>query len=173
MDPPRLHVSDLNGMAASEFAIALQGIFEHSPWVAEQTAPKRPFETRAQLIQALLDTLYAASREQQVALLRAHPELASKAALAGDLTPESNAEQRGAGLTACSPQELEKLESLNRAYTRKFGHPFILAVRGHTRTSIIENLATRLEHDAESERRACLDEVAKIARLRLEDRINA
>jgi len=109
-----------------------------------------------------------APADAQLALLRAHPELASKAAIRGELSNDSNREQAGAGLTRCSPAEFSRLHALNRAYDAKFGFPFIIAVKGLDRSEIIGRCAERLERDRASEFATALGEVARIARHRLE-----
>jgi len=123
-------LAELNALNPARFAVALRGVFEHSPWIAAEASERRPFASIDALHLALLDIVRNASPEAQLALLRAHPELASKAAIRGELTDESNTEQAGAGLTRCSPAEFSRLHALNRAYDAKFGFPFILAVKG-------------------------------------------
>ena len=121
----------LNALPAEAFVAQLQGIFEHSPWVAERVAGLRPFATREQLHQAMCAAVDAATSAQQLALIRAHPKLGARGAVRAALTQASATEQRRAGLTDCTPEELERLEALNTAYGNKFGFPFIIAVRGH------------------------------------------
>jgi 2-oxo-4-hydroxy-4-carboxy-5-ureidoimidazoline decarboxylase len=158
----------LNAMPAKEFVAALAGIYEHSPWVAESCAALRPFANAHALQNALQLCVTKASFAQQLALLRAHPELASKAAVAQTLTAHSNAEQRGAGLTQCSAAEFAEINKLNSAYHEKFGWPFIIAVKGHTRESIIAAMAARLKANAADEFAQCIAQVGRIAALRLE-----
>ncbi|HSE13048.1 MAG TPA: 2-oxo-4-hydroxy-4-carboxy-5-ureidoimidazoline decarboxylase, partial [Rudaea sp.] len=147
-------LSDLNAMPAAQFATALVGIFEHSPWIAERTAARRPFASVLDLHAAMTGVVDRASSDEQLALIRAHPELAGRAAVRGELTIESTREQRGAGLDACTPAEFARLQELNKAYNDRFGFPFILAVRGHDRTSIIAALARRVRNDPDTERQA-------------------
>lgn len=168
-------LTQLNVADQAEFIQLLQGIYEHSPWIAERAWAKRPFQTLAQLKYALAETVRIASAVEQVDLIRAHPELAGKAAIAGQLTTESTQEQNQAGLTHCSPHEFERLQELNAAYKQRFGWPFILAVRGPrglglTRTEIIDTFARRLRHSAEFERAECLRQIHRIAEIRLNDR---
>jgi N-carbamoyl-L-amino-acid hydrolase len=165
--------------ASPEDAVALlDGIYEHSPWVARGAQAARPFKSLAHLKLALSRSVEAADREQQLALVRAHPELAGKAALARGLTAESAAEQTRSGLTACTVAELDRLKELNAAYTAKFGFPFVLAVRGPRGSGlsppvIIETLARRLQGHPDSELAECLRNIHRIAELRLNDRFGA
>jgi OHCU decarboxylase len=164
-----IRVETLNSMPACEFVATLGGIFEKSPWVAERAVPMRPFASGVKLHEAMCALVQHASREEQLALIRAHPELAGRAAIRGELTPESTREQQGAGLSACSPEEFERLHALNKAYSARFDFPFILAVKGHTRESVIEAMERRLSHGIQEERAAALQEIYRIARFRLAD----
>lgn len=164
-------LDQLNAMPQSEFVRVLGGIFEHSPWVAEQVAPLRPFQGIDDLHQAMVDRIVDAGLDAQMALIRAHPELAGKAAVRGELTPESTSEQRGAGLDQCSPEEYSELTALNQAYREKFSFPFILAVRGHDRRSIIEQFRRRLALTPAEETTECLEQIYKIGKFRLDDLI--
>lgn len=155
-------------MPREEFVAALAGIYEHSPWVAENCAVLRPFANTDALQNALQRCVTKASFAQQLALLRAHPELASKAAIAQTLTAHSNAEQSGAGLTQCSEAEFAELTQLNATYRAKFGWPFIIAVKGHTRESIIASMTMRLNANAADEFSECIAQVGRIAAIRLE-----
>ncbi|MGH8856038.1 MAG: 2-oxo-4-hydroxy-4-carboxy-5-ureidoimidazoline decarboxylase, partial [Telluria sp.] len=116
---------DLNTCALDAFVAALRGIYEHSPWIAERAAARRPFGSVAALKQALQAVVTEAAQDEQLSLLRAHPELAGKAVIAGELTPESTGEQAASGLDRCSPDEYAALHALNAAYIDKFGFPFI------------------------------------------------
>lgn len=165
-------LASLNTLDAAGFIAALTGIYEHSPWIAERAAPRRPFATLAALKLALQEVVTGASEDERLALLRAHPELAGKAAIAGELTQESASEQAASGLNRCSPDEYARLHELNRAYNEKFGFPFILAVkgptgRGLTRTAIIETFARRLKNSRADEFREALRQVHRIAEIRL------
>jgi 2-oxo-4-hydroxy-4-carboxy-5-ureidoimidazoline decarboxylase len=168
----RYGLGELSAMSESDFVAALGGIFEHSPWVARGAHAAKPFASLNALHSAMVDTVSRASQEQQLALIRAHPELASKAAQRKELTAASNNEQSGAGLTECSPEEFQRLHDLNREYNGRFGFPFILAVRGHTRQSVIETFARRVTSDREVEMRECLSQIAKIASFRLHDLVD-
>jgi 2-oxo-4-hydroxy-4-carboxy-5-ureidoimidazoline decarboxylase len=166
-----ISVSILSALGREEFVAALEGIFEHSPWVAEEAWPARPFADRDALLVALVAAMQRAPFEQQLALIRAHPELAGRAAVRGELTEESRGEQKGAGLDACSPAEFAHLQWLNASYNAKFGFPFILAVRGYDRVGIIERFAERLDNSAEAEFEEALNQIARIAALRIAERV--
>ncbi|MDR5731803.1 2-oxo-4-hydroxy-4-carboxy-5-ureidoimidazoline decarboxylase [Caballeronia sp. LZ025] len=166
-------LDQLNAMPADAFVTVLAGIFEHSPWVAEIAAQQRPFESIDALHAAMSKAVETAGDEKQLALINAHPELAGKAAVRGELTAESTREQSGAGLNLCTQEEFDKLQSLNAAYRQKFGFPFILAVRGYDRHGIIANFEERVNHDRAEELRTSLDQIYRIARFRLDDLIAA
>ncbi|GGD52642.1 2-oxo-4-hydroxy-4-carboxy-5-ureidoimidazoline decarboxylase [Caballeronia grimmiae] len=166
-------LDQLNAMPADAFVTVLAGIFEHSPWVAEIAAQQRPFESIDALHAAMSKAVETAGDEKQLALINAHPELAGKAAVRGELTAESTREQSGAGLNLCTQEEFDKLQSLNAAYRQKFGFPFILAVRGYDRHGIIANFEERVNHDRAEELRTSLDQIHRIARFRLDDLIAA
>lgn len=159
---------ELNRITPSAFATALGDIFEHSPWVPERASTARPFGSIAALHAAMLDVVDAAPRERRLALIRAHPELAGKAAIRGELTADSTMEQSGAGLSQCTADELSRLTALNAAYNAKFGFPFILAVKGFDRAGILREFERRLDHDAAGERVEALAQIARIARFRLD-----
>lgn len=161
-------LDELNHATRDAFVAALAGIYEHSPWVAEAVADARPFADVAQLHAALQAAVQAQAHARQLALLRAHPELASKAAVRQELSAHSNAEQAGAGLMQCSPEEFAQLRALNAAYQARYGWPFIIAVKGHSRASILAALQERLTHTADDEFEECLQQVGRIARLRLD-----
>jgi len=165
-------LSDLNILDAPAFVAALHGIYEHSPWIAERAAPQRPFASLAGLKQALQAVVARASQDEQLALLRAHPELAGKAAIAGELTVESSGEQAASGLNLCSPEEYAALHELNAQYNDRFGFPFILAVkgptgRGLTRSAIIATFRRRLANGRADELAEALRQVHRIAEIRL------
>ncbi|GIZ53662.1 allantoate amidohydrolase [Noviherbaspirillum aridicola] len=169
-----LTLDQLNRCAPDEFAAALHGIYEHSPWIPQRAAARRPFATLTALKQALQQAVTDAGEEAQLALLRAHPELAGKAAIAGELTRESTGEQARAGLNLCSPEEYATLHRLNAAYNEKFGFPFILAVkgplgRGLTRQQIIDTFSRRLDNGRANELAEALRQVHRIAEIRLND----
>lgn len=167
----RYTIDQLNAMSEDAFIAALSGIFEHSPWVAREAAPQRPFASVDALYDAMVAAVARAGSERQLALINAHPELAGKAAVRGELTAESTREQSGAGLTQCTQAEFDKLQRLNREYREKFGFPFILAVRGHDRATILANFEARVANDRDEELRASLEQVYRIARFRVDDLI--
>jgi len=170
-----LTLDQLNS-APTDVALAwLDGLYEHSPWIAEAALAQRPFASLAALKWALVQVLEAATLEQQLALIRAHPELAGKAMVAKSLTAESTNEQTRAGLTHCTPEEFERLQQLNRDYNARFGFPFILAVRGPRGTGlnkqeIIATLERRLHHPVDVERAEALRNIHRIAEIRLADK---
>jgi len=147
---------------------ALGGTFEASPWVAEGALEARPFGSLDELHAAMVRVVEGAGEGRQLELLRAHPDLAGKAALAGELTESSRLEQAGAGLHRLTPVEYREFHELNSRYTQTFGFPFILAVKGHTKESILGAFRARLQNDRETERRTALEEVYRIAYFRLE-----
>lgn len=163
----------LNAASEAEFTAALGDIFEHTPWVAAAAAQRRPFSTLAGLFAAMTAAVEAADPALQMALITGHPDLAGKAARAGALTAASTAEQTGAGLDQLSDAQFEAFQRLNSAYHQKFAMPFIICVRRHTRDSILTQFARRLAHDAAQERSAALQEIFRIAALRLDDRVSA
>ncbi|MFZ5486901.1 MAG: 2-oxo-4-hydroxy-4-carboxy-5-ureidoimidazoline decarboxylase [Pseudomonadota bacterium] len=168
-------LDQLNTAPEPEALQMLAGIYEHSPWIAAAALRQRPFASLAQLKHAMAEVVTRADTAAQLALIRAHPELAGKAAIAQKLTAESAQEQNQAGLTACTPQEFARLHELNAAYHARFGFPFILAVRGPrgtglSRAQIIDTLARRLHQHPEAERAEALRNIHRIAELRLNDK---
>lgn len=161
----------LNTAPVAEFVAALGGIFEHSPWIAERAARSRPFHSRVQLLDAMRAVIAAASEDEQLRLIRAHPELAGRAAIRKELTAESGREQQGAGLDSCTPAEFARLNELNKTYGERFGFPFILAVRGHDPASIIRSFEERIEHSATAERAVALHQIGRIGGFRLADAV--
>jgi len=165
-------LSDLNRLDTAAFVAQLHGIYEHSPWIPERAAAGRPFASLAALKLALQDAVALASEDEQLSLLRAHPELAGKAAIAGALTAESTGEQAASGLDRCSPDEYAALHQLNAAYNARFGFPFILAVKGPTgqgltRQAIIATFRRRLGNGLPDEMAEALRQVHRIAEIRL------
>ncbi len=173
MSDARLSIDQLNALDQDSFVQHLGFLFERSPWIAAEAWHARPFASRSQLHESLCAVMYAASRDQQIALIRAHPDLAGKAAIAGDLTPDSLREQASAGLDRLAPDEFAAFTRLNNAYRDRFGFPFVVCVREHTKESILAAFARRLEHDRESEIATALGEIAKIAKLRLDSILHA
>lgn len=173
-----LTLEQLNAAAPDEFVALLDGTYEHSPWVAQGAVSQRPFRTLAQLKRALVESVRAGGRDRQLALIRAHPELAGKAAVAGQLTAESTGEQSRAGLTHCTPDEFAHLQRLNASYNARFGWPFILAVRGPrgtglSRAAIIASFERRLAGHPAFEFAECLRNIHRIAEIRLNDKFGA
>jgi len=165
-------LTDLNQLDTAAFVERLGGIYEHSPWIPERAGARRPFASLAALKLALQDAVNLASEDEQLALLRAHPELAGKAAIAGELTAESTGEQAASGLDRCSPDEYAALHELNAAYNARFGFPFILAVKGPTgkgltRQAIIATFRRRLGNQPQDEMMEGLRQVHRIAEIRL------
>lgn len=154
-------------MAKDEFVEVFGGMYEHSAWAA-QRAWTPALEGQKNIITAMKTVVSAAGRERQDELICAHPDLAGKLALSGELTSSSTSEQAGAGLDQCSEDELEKFQTYNNAYKDKFGFPFIVAVKGMSRQDILEQFKLRLENDKDAERTAALTQIHKIARLRIE-----
>ena len=168
-----LRLADLNAMDEDAFADALDGVFEHSPWVARDAHAAGPFATVDDLHAALAAAMRGAQRERQVGLIRAHPELAGREATAGQLTAESAGEQARAGLDRLSADDVRALRNLNRSYRERFGFPFVVCVREHTKASILRWGTERLTHRVDEEVAIALGEIAKIARLRLDDLVVA
>lgn len=161
-------LDELNDLSAIEFVDKLKDIFEHSPWVAENVADNRPFKSLRSLHSGMVQAVGDASQRKQIDLICAHPDLAGKAALAGELTDSSTSEQAGAGLDSLSSEEYARFHELNDAYKSKFGFPFILAVKGHNKKSILRAFETRLENDADQEQIEALRQIGEIGRFRLE-----
>ncbi len=166
-------LEQLNTMPEAQFIEVLGGIYEHSPWFAQAAAKQRPFANAAALAAALRATVDEAGESAQLKLVRAHPELAGKAAVRGELTEESTREQSGAGLNLCTPEEFERLQTLNATYNQKFGFPFILAVRGYDRHGIIAEFARRIENTPAAELQTCINQIHRIAQFRLDDLVSA
>lgn len=160
-------LDELNRMDERAFTTALGGIYEHSPWVAAGVAGGRPYASVGALATAMASVVASAGESRQLALIRAHPELAGKAMVKKELTADSTGEQAGAGLTNCSPAEFARLTELNGRYNARFGFPFILAVKGFDRAGVIAEFARRVEQDRASEFAESLRQIERIARLRL------
>lgn len=165
-------IADLNALPRDAFVARLGAIYEHSPWVAEAAFGRRPFASRGDLHAAMEAIVAQADPARQLALLRAHPELAGRAALGGELTPHSLSEQGGSGLLEAPAEAVARMQALNRAYSDRFGFPFIIAVRGLDREAILAALEQRLTHSPEAERAEALRQVGRIAALRLESAVD-
>jgi 2-oxo-4-hydroxy-4-carboxy-5-ureidoimidazoline decarboxylase len=163
----------INAMDRAAFVVKFGGIFEKSPWVAEKAWEKRPFASVDEMHAAMVAVAKYASAPQQLALLQSHPDLAGKEAQAGTMTASSVAEQASAGLNALSPVELADLTTLNAAYKARFGFPFIIAVRMHTKEGIFSEFKRRLQNDTQTEFANDLQNVYIITRLRLNKLLEA
>ncbi|AMD00906.1 MULTISPECIES: 2-oxo-4-hydroxy-4-carboxy-5-ureidoimidazoline decarboxylase [Halomonas] len=151
-------------------------IYEHSPWVADLTWQQGlgdEQDTPSGLAEAMGRTLREASAEKQLEVIRAHPDLAGKAAIAGELTDDSTREQAGAGLDQCTPEEMARFQRLNDAYKARFDFPFVMAVKGSDRHAILDAFVARLENTPEQERRTAIEQINRIALFRLEARTEA
>ncbi len=168
----RIPLDALNSCDKGSFVEAVGEVFEHAAWVAEAAFGARPFATVAALHEAMLHAIGSASPETQLAFIRAHPELAGKIARAGLITDDSKAEQSGLGLDRLSDEEFARFERLNAAYREKFGFPFVICVRRHTRDSVLTQFERRLSNTADAERAAALREIGFITRLRLVSKVD-
>jgi len=173
-----LTIDQLNAASPDEAVALLDGVYEHSPWIAARSLVSRPFRSLAHLKHALVQAVAHAAREEQLRLIRAHPELAGKAMVSKSLTAESTNEQNKAGLTDCTPEEFAKIQQLNADYNAKFGFPFILAVRGPRGTGlakreIIDTFERRLHHHPDFELGEALRNIHRIAEIRLDDKFEA
>jgi len=166
-------LASLNAATQADFVAALGDIYEHAPWVAEAAASRRPFETLAALHDAMSEAVRSAPADQGLALINGHPDLAGKAARAGAMTTDSKAEQASVGLDRLSEAEFAQFHRLNDAYKAKFGIPFIVCVRRHTKDSILRQFEQRLRNDATAELDAALGEISRITALRLDQRVEA
>lgn len=158
-------------MERADFVARFGGVFEHSPWIAERaldrgTVPERP--DAASLHEALAQEFRASDEAERLAVLRAHPDLAGRLAVAGELTDDSRKEQAGAGLDRLTPVEFARFTDLNTRYQARFGFPFIIAVKGLTKEEILHAFENRIHHARQEEFDTACHEVEKIARLRLE-----
>jgi 2-oxo-4-hydroxy-4-carboxy-5-ureidoimidazoline decarboxylase len=168
-----LKLSDLNVCSKDDFVAALANVFEYSPWIAEQAAVLRPFAGVNELFAAMRSAVDRAPEELRLALIRAHPDLASKTQRAAGLTAESNAEQNSAGLDRLSDAEYKAFERVNNGYRAKFGFPYIVCVRRHTRDSILRDFERRLPNGAQAEAQTSIGEICQIAALRLDQLVTS
>jgi 2-oxo-4-hydroxy-4-carboxy-5-ureidoimidazoline decarboxylase len=168
-----LTLASLNSSDRRAFVAALGHLFEHSPWVADETWPRRPFRDVVHLHVELCHTMQSAAPDRQLALIRAHPDLAGRLARQNQLTKESTREQAGAGLTRLSEAELAEFTTLNDSYKAKFGFPFIICARLNAKEAILAAMKARLPNSPATEHAAALAEIGKIARLRLQDAVSA
>src|SRR4030081_3752704 len=165
---PQKALSDLNACSKDDFVAALSNIFEYSSWIAEQAASMRPFAGVKPLFEAMKTAVDRAAPELRLALIKAHPDLANKTQRAAGLTAESSAEQNSVGLDRLSDAEYEAFERVNNAYRAKFGFPYIVCVRRHTRDSILRDFERRLPNDAATEAQTSIAEICRIAALRVD-----
>jgi len=161
-------IADVNAMAPKAFIEAFGDVAEHSPWVAREAQSFRPFANREEMALHFERALKSANRDAQIALIRAHPDLATKV----KLTEDSSREQAGAGLTSLTPEEFARFTDLNTRYRERFGFPFIFAVKGATKHMILESFAARVGNDPEQEFAMAITQVCRIFRFRLEDRVS-
>jgi 2-oxo-4-hydroxy-4-carboxy-5-ureidoimidazoline decarboxylase len=168
-----LTLDALNAMDQRGFVAALGDTVEHAPWVAEAASARRPFADMAALLLAMTEAVNSSSDDRKMNLIKGHPDLAGKAARAGTLTDDSKAEQASAGLDRLSEAEFSRFHLLNNDYRKKFGMPFIVCVRRHSKDSILRQLERRWRNDAATERATALAEILRIVALRLDQRIDA
>jgi 2-oxo-4-hydroxy-4-carboxy-5-ureidoimidazoline decarboxylase len=166
-------LADLNACSKDDFVAALANIFEYSPWISEQTASARPFAGVNALFAAMKAVVDRAPSELRLALIKGHPDLANKTQRAAGLTAESNHEQNSVGLDRLSDAEYDAFERVNNAYRSKFGFPYIVCVRRHTRDSILRDFERRLPNDANTEMQASIAEICRIAALRLDQLVTS
>ena len=166
-------LSDLNAASKDDFVTALGNIFEYSPWIAEQAAAFRPFAGITALFAAMKQVVGNAPAEHRLALIKAHPDLASKTQRAAGLTAESNAEQNSVGLDRLSDAEFDAFERVNNAYRAKFGFPYIVCARRQTRNSILRDFERRLPNDVTTETQTSIGEICRIAALRLDQLVTS
>ena len=161
-------LSQINALPGEEFVRVAGPVFEHSPWIASAVASQRPFSSVNALHAAMCDAVRQATQEQQLALIRAHPDLVGRVVL----TAESQGEQAAAGLTDLAPEDVALFDRYNREYKARFGFPFVICARLNKKETILQAFPVRLQHTPEAEISAALEEIYKIARLRLADLIS-
>lgn len=171
MPETALPLHAVNALDREAFMARLGFLFEDSPSIVARAWDLRPFESLDDLHTKLCSVMYAASPDEQIALIRAHPDLVGRAALTGTLAPTSTREQAAAGLDRLTPDEIGTFKRLNRAYAERFGFPFVICARENKKESILAGFEQRLGHSREQEIATALGEIAKIARLRLLDAV--
>ncbi len=164
-------LAEINSSDTESFVALLGEIFENSPWLMERAAAKRPYLSRDVLVAELIKVLNSADRDEQLTLIRAHPDMAGKAARAGELTASSTREQANAGLDRLTDKEFERFNTLNTAYQKQFGFPFIIAVRDHTKDSILDAFEARLGNDPAAEIAEAIKNIARIVSLRIAETV--
>ena len=165
-------LAELNACDSARFVAVCGPLYEHSPWVAERVVASRPFASRETLHAALVAAVAAATADEQLALIRAHPDLVGRLAREGRLTAASTAEQAAAGLDALTPAEIEAFERYNLAYRDRFGFPFVICARENRKDAILAAFPVRLGHTADEERATALAEIGRIGWLRLRDAVS-
>ena len=165
-------VTEINSLSRDEFVRLIGSVFEQSPWIANAAWPKRPFASREALHAALCEIVACAGAEKQLALIRSHPDLAGRLAFAGALTAASAREQAGAGLDQLTPEETRRFRKNNAAYRAKFGFPFVICARHNRKEAILNGFRARLPNSRQQEVQTALQEIFKIAELRLNDLIS-
>lgn len=160
-------IAKINAMSLPDVLVAFGDVAEHSPWVAREAASFRPFANREEMISRFENAVRAANRDAQLALIRAHPDLATKARL----TDDSTKEQAGAGLNTLTAEEFARFTTLNDAYKARFGFPFIFAVKGATKHMILDAFGARVENDPDTEFSTAIAQICRIFRFRIEDRV--
>jgi len=168
----RIALADLNQLGPAAFVEIIGPVFEHSPWIAAETWARRPFASAEQLLLALSATVRDAGQDRQLALIRAHPDLVGRAALAGTLTAASTQEQASAGLNQLTPEEIARFQTYNAAYQEKFGFPFVICARLNRKEAILAGFEQRLQNARAEEIQTALAEIYKIAALRLADKLD-
>ena len=169
-----MELTKLNDIAPEAFVAQLGGVFEHSPWVAERARAKRPFADLVALHTAMMDGVRTASRAEQLALIRAHPELAGREAVEGSLTVDSSGEQGRLGFTALSREEFQRVQTINRLHREKFGFPCIVALLLHAnRQSVLDEMQRSLDNDEATEIERSLVQIAAITKGRLQKMLGA
>lgn len=169
--PAQISIDDVNRLAPAQFVERFGDVAEHSPWVAAAAARERPFASRDAMIAAFVAAVAAADPKRQRALISAHPDLAGKAAIAGEMAEDSRREQAGAGLDRLTAAEFARFGELNTAYVARFGFPFIYAVKGASKLDILAAFADRLANAPATEFATALAQISRIFRFRIEDRV--
>jgi 2-oxo-4-hydroxy-4-carboxy-5-ureidoimidazoline decarboxylase len=164
-------LAEINNGGTAQFVDVLGDVFENSPWLVERAAAALPYASRDALVANLMDVMNNAAQDEQLALIRAHPDLAGKAARAGDLTDNSTREQASVGLDQLTDEEFDLFNRLNDDYQARFGIPFIIAVRDHTKGSILAAFETRLNNEPASEIAEAMRNIARIVSLRIVDTV--
>jgi 2-oxo-4-hydroxy-4-carboxy-5-ureidoimidazoline decarboxylase len=167
------NLTQINSLSREDFVCVIGPVFEDSPWVADATWSKRPFKSLDLLHNALCKTVQTSTEAKQVDLIRAHPDLAGRAAQSGTLTPASTSEQTSAGLNKLSDEEIARFQKSNQSYRDKFGFPFVVCARLNKKEAILKGLEVRLKHSRKEEIKTALAEIEKIAYLRLQDIIES